>query len=204
MLNHLLIVLSGAIFTIAAIAGIGPQNLNIISHAIKKHYAMEVALTCFIADIILIITGGIGLSLTDSHSIIFFINIVGIVFIVWYLYNKIKILFKTRTKLIIDECHDTKTQAILHALALTWLNPLVFLDTIVVIGGTATHYSGFSRVDFIAGALIGSFTWTFSITYLAKRFSEQLNRSYIWILLDIITIIIMTVILYKTVMFVIT
>ncbi len=203
MLNHVVAILSGAIFVIAVIAGIGPQNLNIISHAIKKHYDTEVSITCFIADSILILAAGIGLSLANSHFLVLFINIIGILFIGWYLYYKIRLLFKPRAKLSITECDDTQSQAILRALALTWLNPLVFIDTIVVIGGNATHFYSIDRVDFLIGALLGDFIWIFGIAYIAKCFSSQLNRNIVWIILDVITIVIMSIVLYKTVKFVV-
>ena len=203
MLEHAIAILSGAVFVLAVIAGIGPQNLNIISHAIKRNHAREVAITSFLADITLILVGGIGLSLAGTHSIIFFINVVGIVFIVWYLYYKVTALFKPRSELNIEECHDSRNKAILRALALTWLNPLVFIDTIVVIGGTSSHYTGLQRVDFLVGALVGDFIWIFGVAFIAKRFSAQLNRKSVWIALDVTTIIIMAYILYKTVAFVI-
>lgn len=202
MLDHILAIFSGTLFVIGIIAGIGPQNLNIIGHAIQKNYHWQVATTCFLADSVLILTGGIGLSLSNSKYIILTINIIGLIFIVIYLLQKIKGLFSKRGKIKLNTSIETKKQSVLRALALTWLNPLVFIDTIVVIGGTATQYIGSRRLDFIIGAVIGDFTWIFGITSIALIFSNQLNRPIIWKILDISTITIMSFILYKTVIFV--
>ncbi|MFN7094200.1 MAG: LysE/ArgO family amino acid transporter [Burkholderiales bacterium] len=203
MLEHLWAILSGAIFVLAVIAGIGPQNLNTLNHAIQKNHAYPVATTCFLADSTLILAGGIGLTLADSHLIILFINLIGILFMTGYLLLKIRGLFQHRSKLTIKGELLTQRQAILRALALTWLNPLVFIDTIVVIGGTATQYIGSRRIDFIVGALLGDLVWLFGLTFVASALAHKLNRTSVWISLDILTIGIMLIILYKTILFVV-
>ena len=64
----MLIVLNGILITLALFIGIGPQNLNIISHAIKKNHPYVVASTCFISDAILIIMGGFSIKFSNSLS----------------------------------------------------------------------------------------------------------------------------------------
>ncbi len=203
MAANLVAIFSGTIFVLAVIAGIGPQNLNIISHAIKRNHALAVSTTCCLADLTLLIAGGVGLSLSGSKIIILIINVVGIVFMLWYLSVKIRSLFRQHKKLQIVEERQTRNQAILKALALTWLNPLVLIDTIVIIGGTSSHYHGTAWIDFMLGAILGDIVWIYGITFLASFFADQLNRVQIWIALDILTIGIMLVILYKTIGFVV-
>ena len=203
MSAHLMAIFSGAVFVLAVIAGIGPQNLNIISHAIKKNHSLAVSTTCCVADLTLLIAGGVGLSLGGSKSIILTINIVGIIFMVWYLAVKVRGLFRHHEKFKVVEEEQTRNQAMLKALALTWLNPLVLIDTIVIIGGTSSHYHGMAWVDFMLGAIFGDIIWIYGVTYLASSFADQLNRVGVWICLDLITIVIMLVILYKTIGFVI-
>ena len=203
MSAHLMAIFSGAIFVLAVIAGIGPQNLNIISHAIKKNHSMAVSTTCCAADLTLLIAGGVGLSLGGSKSIIMIINIVGIIFMLWYLSVKVRGLFRHHEKFKVVEEEQTRNQAMLKALALTWLNPLVLIDTIVIIGGTSSHYHGMAWVDFMLGAIFGDIIWIYGVTYLARSFADQLNRVGVWICLDIITIVIMVVILFKTIGFLI-
>ena len=203
MSAHLMAIFSGAVFVLAVIAGIGPQNLNIISHAIKKNHSLAVSTTCCVADLTLLIAGGVGLSLGGSKSIILTINIVGIIFMLWYLAVKVRGLFRHHEKFKVVEEEQTRNQAMLKALALTWLNPLVLIDTIVIIGGTSSHYHGMAWVDFMLGAIFGDIIWIYGVTYLASSFADQLNRVGVWICLDLITIVIMLVILYKTIGFVI-
>lgn len=201
MLNNLLAILSGAMFVLAIIASIGPQNLNTLTHGIKRNHAYLVATTCFFADGVLILAGGFGLNLGKSKIIIDAINLVGLIFILWYLLYKIRSLFQSHSKFKISNKLLTKKQSIIQALALTWLNPLVFLDTIVIIGGTSLQYVGVAHINFILGALLGDFVWLFGLTAVATKFSHRLNRTWIWISLDVMTIIIMFIILYKTIKF---
>ena len=202
-MHNLVAILSGAIFVLAIICGIGPQNLNIITHAIKKNHSMMVSSITAAADISLILAGGIGLSLSGSKSIIIIINIAGIVFMSWYLMTKVKGLFGHHGALVIKNVKESKKKAIIRALALTFLNPLVLIDMIVIIGATSSHYHGGDWFNFILGAILGDLIWVFGVTFIAQSFSKQLNRVGVWVTLDIMTIIIMIVILYKTILFVI-
>lgn len=200
---HIISILSGAIFVMALIAGIGPQTLNIMEHSINKNYAYTVAGVCFIADGILIVAGGVGLSFSNSRIITLLINCGGIIFITWYLFVKLKSLFHKHNKYNIKAQQLSQMQSVIKALALTWLNPLVFIDTIVVIGGLASHYHGFEFVDFMVGAILGDFVWLFGLAFLAKTFSDKLNQVPVWVALDIFSIVSMSFILYKTVMLII-
>ncbi|MBP9743138.1 MAG: LysE family transporter [Burkholderiales bacterium] len=188
---------------IGIIAGIGPQNLYIISHAIKQENSLIISITCCVADIILFLIGCAGLSLFNSRAIVLTINIIGIIFISWYLMGKVRDLFRHHTKIKVTTVKQTQVQAIIKALALTWLNPLVLIDMVVLIAGTATRYAGYARIDFMLGAIAGDILWIFGITLLATRLSNKLNRVEVWICLDILTILIMLFILYTTVSYVI-
>jgi L-lysine exporter family protein LysE/ArgO len=202
MFNNITAIFNGAIFVIAIIAGVGPQNLNTITHGIKKNYSYLVASTCFLADAVLILFGALGLGVSKSSVIIETINIIGILFMLWYLLYKIHGLFQKHSKFKINNKILSKKQSVLQALALTLLNPLVFMDTIVIIGGNSLQYSGTARINFIIGALLGDFLWLFGLTSISRKLAHRLNKTGIWISLDIMTIIIMAIILYKTIKFV--
>lgn len=199
LINHISNILTGALFVLAVIAGIGPQNLNTISHGIKRNHSYIVATTCFFADSVLIVIGCLGLSITSSITINLIINIIGALFIGFYLLKKCISLTQQKSYHI-NQMMLSKKQAILIALTLTWLNPLVFIDTIIIIGGTASHYSGRALFDFLIGAIIGDFIWLFGLSYLSQKLANKLNHPKVWIALDIVTIMIMSWILYKTIL----
>lgn len=195
-MEFLSVAFTGMIFVIGIIAGVGPQNLNVISHSIRRNHEYAVATTCFIADSILIIVGCIGLEITNSKALILIINIAGILFLAYYLWLKIQGL-KTPHDIKLNSNYVDKKIAILRALAMTWLNPLVFIDTIVVIGSISTQYHGWKNNAFMLGAVIGDFIWMFGLMFIARRFSEKLNRPRVWLIIDISTILLVGAILLK-------
>ncbi|MCX8514553.1 MAG: hypothetical protein RL017_389 [Pseudomonadota bacterium] len=199
MLHNLINILSGMLFVMGIISGIGPQSLNILDHAIKRRNYIAVATTCCLADLVLLFLACVGLNLIITPLILAFINIIGIIFMVWYILIKFMDLFKRHQKIKLSREFETRNQAILRALALTWLNPLVYIDLVVIIGGTASQYKGSDWYDFVAGAILGDVVWIYGITFFAKSFSKQLDKALIWHAFDVLTIVIMSIILFKTV-----
>lgn len=194
------IMFSGALFVLGVIAGIGPQNLNTMTHGIRRNHEFAVATTCFVADAILIILGVLGLKFTNSRELVVIINIVGVAFLTWYLWLKLRGLNQPHEHKLKTEIVGKKV-AIFRALALTWLNPLVFIDTIVVIGGASTHYLGWKNWAFLFGALLGDFIWLFGLTLISRTFAERLNRPKVWLAIDISTIILVAYVLIKMLSF---
>lgn len=196
MLDFFTTMFGGAILVIGIIAGIGPQNLNTMSHAIRKNHEYAVATTCFLADTILILIGCIGISILNSPTINKIINIVGILFLSYYLFMKLRGLNQPNNVKLDAKIVNKKT-AIIRALGLTWLNPLVFIDTIVVIGGVSASYIGINHIAFTLGAILGDFIWLFGLTFLSRTFADKLNRPAVWFMIDISTIILVGYVLIK-------
>lgn len=196
MLDFFTNMFGGAILVIGIIAGIGPQNLNTMSHAIRKNHEYAVATTCFLADTILILIGCIGVSILNSPTINKMINMIGVLFLSYYLFMKLRGLNQPNNVKLDAKIVNKKT-AIIRALGLTWLNPLVFIDTIVVIGGVSASYIGISHIAFTLGAILGDFIWLFGLTFLSRTFADKLNRPAVWFMIDISTIILVGYVLIK-------
>ncbi|MCC2626059.1 MAG: hypothetical protein K0R14_1932 [Burkholderiales bacterium] len=197
MLEHVLTIFSGAIFGITIIAGIGPQSLNILTHAIKNNYPYLVAAICIIADGSLIILGSFSLGLGNSKLLFSLVNLFSIAFILWYISQKIRGLFRQFNQFNFNNKILNRSQSTLKALSLTLLNPLVFIDTVIIIGGNSLRYHGLARLDFILGTLIGDFIWLFGLVLVGRKFAYWLNKKLVWICIDVLTIAIMSIILYK-------
>ena len=200
LMDFLGAVLSGGIFVLGVIAGIGPQNLNTMTHGIRRNHEFAVATTCFLADSILIVVGILGLKLTDSRVLILLINIVGIAFLAYYLWIKLRGLNQRHEHKLKNEIVSRKV-AVFRALALTWLNPLVIIDTIVVIGGASAHYAGWRNWAFLVGAVLGDFVWLFGLVIISRTFAERLNRPRVWLFIDISTILLVAYVLIKMLSF---
>jgi len=194
------IVLSAMLFVVAVISGVGPQSLLIIGHGVRRNHAFWVACSCMFADLVLILAAGYGLAATDSSILILWINIFGLLFVGWYLYSKITGLFQSH-ELKLSQENLTKSNAILRALAITFLNPLVLVDTVVIIGGNSLHYKGLDHRSFMLGAVLGDLIWVMGIAYLSYKLANKLNNKYFWIIMDLVTIVIMVIVFTRIVSF---
>ena len=79
---------------------------------------------------------------------------------------------------------NSLTKAVSILLAFTFLNPHVYLDTIVLLGGVSGQYSGDMRIAFAVGALASSFVWFFSFGYGARWLAPLFSRPTAWRVLD--------------------
>lgn len=196
MLDYLGIVFGSGLLVIGIIAGIGPQNLNTMSHAIRKNHAYLVATTCFVGDAFLILVGCIGLQFATSKIFLDTVNIIGIIFMCYFLWSKLTNLTKAK-QIKFEQQILSKKVAVIRALGFTLLNPLVFIDTIVIIGGASTYYTGQQHLAFVIGALLGDAVWLYGLTILSRTFADKLNRAIVWVIIDIATIIIVAAVLIK-------
>ena len=199
-MNSIYLIIYSALLTISIIAGIGPQTMNIISHSISKNHAFSVTITAVIADVILILVGCIGIIAIESKALLNIIYLTGIIFLSYYCITKILTFFDNR-RIRISNKIISKKQAIINSLALTLLNPLVFVDTIIVIGGNSSRYHGINHLSFTLGAVIGDALWLFGIMLISQRFAKQLNRPIIWKIIDLITVVLVGIVIFKMIGF---
>ena len=199
-MNSIYLIIYSALLTISIIAGIGPQTMNIISHSISKNHAFSVTITAVIADVILILVGCIGVIAIESKALLNIIYLTGIIFLSYYCITKILTFFDNR-RIRISNKIISKKQAIINSLALTLLNPLVFVDTIIVIGGNSSRYHGINHLSFTLGAVIGDALWLFGIMLISQRFAKQLNRPIIWKIIDLITVVLVGIVIFKMIGF---
>lgn len=199
-MNSIYLIIYSALLTISIIAGIGPQTMNIISHSISKNHAFSVTITSVIADVILILVGCIGIIAIESKALLNIIYLTGIIFLSYYCITKILTLFDNR-RIRISNKIISKKQAIINSLALTLLNPLVFVDTIIVIGGNSSRYHGINHLSFTLGSVIGDALWLFGIMLISQRFAKQLNRPIIWKIIDLITVVLVGIVIFKMIGF---
>jgi L-lysine exporter family protein LysE/ArgO len=75
--------------------------------------------------------------------------------------------------------------AVTTALAVTFLNPHVYLDTVLVLGGVAARFAGFDRIMFACGAALASLLWFYGLGFGAARWSRFLTRPNTWRVVDI-------------------
>ena len=180
---------------ISLILAIGAQNIFVIEQGLKKKYVFIVCLICSLSDFILIFLGiflfeYFKIYFTKNVEIIF--NIMLLIFLIYFIYNKVISLYKNTDIYFEDENLNFKT-IVIKTLGFTYLNPHVYSDTVFFLGNFSKNFLIINKYLFAIGASIASFLFFFSLGYLAKFFSNNLVNSNTWKTINFFIIIFMTV-----------
>ena len=195
------IVLQGFLFGLSLILAIGAQNAFVLKQGLKGNHIFLVCLFCATSDAILIAIGVFGLHIVQQYvpEVSLYAKYFGAVFLFFYGLRSFINAFRQQEVLKPDE---RSTQplwpTILVCAALTWLNPHVYLDTVVLLGSIATQYSSYS-LYFASGAITASFVFFFSLGYGATKLRPLFAKSFTWKILDGVIGLIMWSIAYKLV-----
>tara|TARA_B100001741_G_C16538225_1_gene593032 strand:- start:866 stop:1492 length:627 start_codon:yes stop_codon:yes gene_type:complete len=175
--------LSLGFFTgLSLILAIGAQNIFVIEQGLKKQFIFIVCLICSLSDLILIF---IGIFLFEYFKYYFtdivelILNILLLIFLIYFIISKVKFSFKI-TNLNINEDKSSFKSVILKTLGFTYLNPHVYSDTVFFLGNFSKNFYITHKYLFGLGASISSFIFFFSLGYLSKLLSKQLNIQKTW------------------------
>ena len=175
--------IQGLVIGLTLIAAIGPQNLFVIQQGLKRSFVFTVCLICSISDTLLIIIGIILSSYLAelSENIIQILKFGGASWLLLYGILKIKNSFREKE---FKKIHQTEkfNNTVLITLAFTFLNPHVYLDTIILIGTISLNFD--SKFSFAAGVSFGSFLFFFSLGYFSKHLSKHFNNKKSWFVID--------------------
>lgn len=171
------------------IVAIGAQNAFVLRQGLKHEHVFTVAGLCFLIDVVLIALGAGGFAsliagIAGATDVIAW---AGAVFLFVYGLRAFHGAIKPGTL----EARNARTTggslraAALTALALSLLNPHVYLDTVVLIGGLAAQYEPRPRAAFALGAMAASLVWFFGLGYGAGKLAPVFAKPNAWRLLDI-------------------
>ncbi|MWV63025.1 LysE family transporter [Helicobacter saguini] len=193
----------GFLLTISLTASIGAQNLLLLKQCLLGKYVFFTALIFFLSDCILISLGvfGIGEIFSKSKILSLIIAFCGIIFCLYYAILSFISFIKNENIQDNKKAKTTLIKTLLFALAVTFLNPQVYLDTIFVIGAASLSLD--SKILFLCGALSASFAWFFSIALFAKALNKYLLNKKFSKFMDIFSIIIMLCVVYSLIVFVV-
>ncbi|QHQ18359.1 arginine exporter ArgO [Pectobacterium parmentieri] len=170
--------LQGVLLGAAMILPLGPQNAFVMNQGIRRQYHLMVALLCAVSDMVLITAGIFGGSalLSQSSLLLGAVTWGGVAFLLCFGWGAIKTAFSKNIALASAEVmKQSRWRIIATMLAVTWLNPHVYLDTFVVLGSLGSQFTEDDRSWFALGTITASFTWFFALALLAAWLAPWLN-----------------------------
>ncbi|PIT57442.1 LysE/ArgO family amino acid transporter [Snodgrassella alvi] len=191
--------LSGLGLGFSLIMAIGAQNAFVLKQGLKQQYVFWVCLICSLSDTILIYLGVTGFSkvLKSYPDIIVYSRYFGSAFLFIYGARNFYSALIQKSALKpsqIDKC--SLLNVLVVCLALTWLNPHVYLDTVILVGSISVSFKE-NIYSFAIGVMLASWLFFFSLGYGAKYLSPLFNKNISWKILDFIIGIIMWSIGYR-------
>jgi L-lysine exporter family protein LysE/ArgO len=178
---------AGLLTGLTLIVAIGAQNAFVLRQGLAREHVAVVVAICAVSDLVLIVAGvaGIGTVVEQADWVIDVIRWFGVAFLVAY---GLRSLAKARHSGALSAGPPDRLSlraAVLTATALTWLNPHVYLDTVLLLGSIAnTHGDG--RWWFAAGAGLGSVLWFSGLGFGARLLSPLLALPRAWQVLDVL------------------
>lgn len=179
--------LAGFSLGLSLILAIGAQNAFVLKQGLKKHHVFVVCLICALSDAFLISAGvaGFGAVVKAFPSIEQIARYAGAAFLIVYALLSFKTAFTTEHSLQAQgELAPSIGKTVLTCLAFTWLNPHVYLDTVVLMGSISTQYEG-QKFAFTFGAVCASFVFFFSLGYGARALVPIFQKPIAWKILEI-------------------
>ena len=179
-------ILPGFLTGLSLIVAIGAQNAFVLRQGLLRKHVLVMVLICAISDATLIILGvlGLGALISALPWLLEVIRWVGVAFLVWYGSTSLKRFMKNESLKAAEAGSGNLKQTVLTTLALTFLNPHVYLDTVIFIGGIANQF-GDQKWMFVIGAVTASFIWFFSLGFGASKASVVMSKPAFWKILDV-------------------
>ncbi|WEK60635.1 MAG: LysE/ArgO family amino acid transporter [Candidatus Microbacterium colombiense] len=206
----MLSVLAGLGLGLSLIVAIGAQNVFVLRQGIRREHVLAVVIICAISDAVLIIAGvaGLGYVISAAPWLVVVARWAGAVFLLVYGLLAARRAWRGTGEALQVENEEesaapasggtltqTRTRTplapvILTVLALTWLNPHVYLDTVLMLGSiAATH--GDDRWLFAAGAVAASILWFTALGFGARYLGRWLRTPLSWRILDAVIAVVM-------------
>lgn len=170
---NLSILLQGFALSFSLFAAIGAQNVFVLKQGIMKNHILAVCLVCIACDVVLIALGVFGVAgiFSQNPYLTITLGALGTLFVLSYGLLALKSAFKTKAlkSLSPDSRTTSLSSIILQTLAITLLNPHVYIDTIVVIGAYSLTLDSAQKIIFYVGAMSASLLWFASLGFFSHK-----------------------------------
>jgi len=186
------IILTGLVSGLGLIIAIGAQNAFVLRQGIRREHVGTVILVCSISDILLIVVGtaGVGALVSSHPTALTVVRWLGAAYLLWFASGALRSAL--RPSGLTASAPASRSSVLRTTLALTFLNPHVYLDTVLLLGTLAAAHQD-DRWWFALGACLGSVLW-FSVLGLgARALARPLSSPTTWRVVDLLVAVVMTI-----------
>lgn len=184
------VVLTGMVSGLGLIIAIGAQNAFVLRQGIRREHVGVVVAICMTADIILILLGaaGVGALVSSQPTVLTVIRWLGAAYLLWFAWGALR--SAARPAGLVPQAPASRGSVVATTLAVTLLNPHVYLDTVLLLG-TLASAQGDYRWWFALGACVGSAVWFTVLGLGARALSRPLSSPTTWRVVDLLVAAVM-------------
>lgn len=181
------VALEGFLLGLSLIVAIGAQNAFVLRQGLERQHVFAVATVCAFSDALLIAAGvgGLGALVRQAPLLISVVTIGGAAFLLVYGAMSFRRALRPEAMRAAARPAAGLAATLATCLALTFLNPHVYLDTVVLIGAVSARHAGADALAFGIGAAVASFVWFYGLAYGARLLAPVFARPVAWQVLDI-------------------
>lgn len=182
----------GFLTGLSLIVAIGAQNAYVIRQGLLRSHVLLVVIVCSFSDALLIIlgTGGLGAIVKANENLLTFIRWFGVAYLTWFGIRSLRSALKENKLLASGAAEKSWKKILATVLALTYLNPHVYLDTVIFVGSIANQFTT-DRWYFALGACLASFAWFSAIGFGAQAASKLMSKPIFWRIFDTFVALVM-------------
>lgn len=177
--------ISGFLASLSLIIAIGAQNAFVIKQGLLRSHVTLVVIFCSIADAFFIVlgVGGLGTLVQSQPRILEYIRWFGVAYLTWFGIKSVRAALSTQSLTVHTSENQSAGKVFISLFTFTFLNPHVYLDTVILLGSIANQFSD-HRWYFALGASTASVLWFTTIGYGARAASKYMTRPIFWKVLD--------------------
>lgn len=173
--------LSGFITGGGLIIAVGAQNTFLLEQALKRHFALLLAIMFIASDTLAIILGSSGMAalIQQSPFVLELSRYAGVAFLLYFAFSRFKASFSDEALLLSASKKAPLLTTLATGLAVTWLNPHFYLDTMILMGALANQWQD-NLQGFVAGGIIASVFWFLGLVLLGRLLAPYLSKVSFW------------------------
>lgn len=181
-------VVAGLLTGLSLIVAIGAQNAFVLRQGLRRSHVGLVVAICALSDVVLILAGvaGIGVVVDRAPWAVEVVRWLGVAFLTVYGVGSLRRARAPQVLAVGDDAVESRGGVVTRAVALTWLNPHVYLDTVLLLGSIAGTHGPTGRWWFALGACAASVAWFAGLAYGARLAAPRLASPRAWQVLDVL------------------